>query len=354
MIQRILLRVAFCLPVIQLIFVCSSSSSYAAVTDSVMWTRASAEETVVCEDSDIVRIYLFYNYSASSPLTRHVERVYLSGPDSAEWYGRSNQLGLLPLQNFDLHQGDSIFVDLVFKPTLNKPPLLMFADRSVQLIAKITDESDQTVELTGHVLHAAALVSPDSVDLGDVPLGVVVSRAFLVCDTGTAGLILDSIYPIKPPLISVSGIQPDDTVHPGQANCVLVNVTLELSTIQDTSFKLHLAFRTDCAGSKDVVFHIRSLNSDVEPATIPMTFSLFPNPVTGESVFINANREAVGEMAEIRICDLLGREVYFSRREMSADAMKIETPIGNVPNGIYYARIAVDGKIVTEKFEVLR
>ena len=51
------------------------------------------------------------------------------------------------------------------------------------------------------------------------------------------------------------------------------------------------------------------------------------------------------------IFDVLGRELY---KKNIFGANNAEIPIGNLQNGIYYARVSAGGKIITQKFEILR
>ena len=83
-------------------------------------------------------------------------------------------------------------------------------------------------------------------------------------------------------------------------------------------------------------------------------FFVRPNPVSGKSIFISFDGSDA-KISEVNVFDVLGREIYKRNISLSGSSQEqIEIPIGNLQNGIYYARLIVNSKIVTEKFEVMR
>jgi hypothetical protein len=78
-------------------------------------------------------------------------------------------------------------------------------------------------------------------------------------------------------------------------------------------------------------------------------FTIHPNPANGNSIIISFDSKE--ENAEVTIFDVLGREML--KRNIS-NQNRIEIPIRDLQNGIYYARVISGGKILTEKFEVMR
>ncbi len=106
------------------------------------------------------------------------------------------------------------------------------------------------------------------------------------------------------------------------------------------------------AGEKTAVLDLSATfaTSGVSQASPPMKFSINPNPANGSSIILSFDRTS--ENAEISIFDILGREMY--KRKLSSSLNQLEIPISALYNGIYYARVMEDGKIVTQKFEVAR
>jgi len=92
-------------------------------------------------DSVIMRVYLLNN----SGTMAHVHKVFLIGATAAEFYILDDQLGKLPLGNFDMNDADMLWVDLVFKPDLTKPYPERFADRIDSLVATFYNPADPTV-----------------------------------------------------------------------------------------------------------------------------------------------------------------------------------------------------------------
>jgi len=78
-------------------------------------------------------------------------------------------------------------------------------------------------------------------------------------------------------------------------------------------------------------------------------FTIHPNPANGNSIIVSFNGQS--EQSEIIIFDVLGREMM--KRNIS-NQNSIEIPIRDLQNGIYYARLVSNGKILTQKFEVMR
>ncbi|MFI5263814.1 MAG: IgGFc-binding protein [Candidatus Kapaibacterium sp.] len=87
-------------------------------------------DSTIQNDSVIIRVHL-YNNSADrvNGPTVHVDKVFITGPDAAEFYILNDQLGKLPMGNFDLAPTDSVWVDVVFKPDVTKG----FRDRHADL-----------------------------------------------------------------------------------------------------------------------------------------------------------------------------------------------------------------------------
>lgn len=315
---------------------------------AIAWDRDNAVQTVICGDSSIYRFYLIYITRSGAMI--NVKKVFFSGADSSEWYILGDQLGKLPLQNFTMHSGDTIWVDVVFKPELNKSLLQKYADRLVQLIASVDSEPNQIISLTGHVHYATPVTSPDSIYL--IYKGYTASISTYLTDTGTAPLVIESIGPLTYPITNI-GIRPGDTIFPGQQNGkhVVIQIMLTAPLKQDTTIYLELTFQSSCAGSKLIPIQIKYVLDYVERTSQQLNnFSIRPNPVRGNSLLLTVDKPIV-ESTEIKIFDVLGREIY-KRNIFNESSFQI--PIGNLQNGIYYARLNIGGKIKTEKFEVIR
>jgi hypothetical protein len=115
---------------------------------------------------------------------------------------------------------------------------------------------------------------------------------------------------------------------------------------------LKAEFSNELKGTSDSV--LMSLTgtwakSGVKKAPDLASFSVRPNPVSGNSIILTfpANSEK-----SLVIFDMLGREML--RREIASSVTEMEIPIGQLENGIYYARINYGGTVLTRKFEIMK
>ncbi len=121
------------------------------VRTGFVWDRTIQtffEDSSIVDDSVIIRVYLLNNAEKGGP-DAHINTVSITGPDSLEFYILNDQLGKFPVDNFDLAGGDTIWVDVLFKPDLTKPYPLKYADRHANLVASGSPEKDQIVTLIG-------------------------------------------------------------------------------------------------------------------------------------------------------------------------------------------------------------
>ncbi|MFI5264912.1 MAG: T9SS type A sorting domain-containing protein, partial [Candidatus Kapaibacterium sp.] len=105
-----------------------------------------------------------------------------------------------------------------------------------------------------------------------------------------------------------------------------------------------------CTGTKSQSFLTGNTfpKSSVQTSTPSVTaFSLRPNPASGNSVTISFSEE-LSEPVALSVYDVLGREVY--RNQVAPDLKEFDIPIRDLSEGIYYVRIELNGKTVTEKF----
>ncbi|HET9135536.1 MAG TPA: hypothetical protein VFO76_02775, partial [Candidatus Kapabacteria bacterium] len=80
-----------------------------------------------------------------------VDKVIITGPDAAEFMIVGNQLGITPLEGFDMNPGDSIWVDISFNPDLTKPYPQKFADRHANLDAIFFTDAAHTLRETSTI-----------------------------------------------------------------------------------------------------------------------------------------------------------------------------------------------------------
>ncbi len=231
------------------------------VKSGFIWDRVIQEQTVICDDTNIVRVYLKNNNAPGGPAA-HVDSVRFAGPDKSEFYILANQRysGSGVFGNFDLKAGDSIWVDVVFKANLAKPIPAKYDDRHADLVASdsvndVAIQKDQKIGFTGHVLYATPNLAPTYLEYGIVALGKKNTHSFYLTDTGTAPLIVESITPITSPVIGV-GLAPGDTIFPGQTNGKIVTVDMVLNNYTDTTVILYVTYKTSCPQTIPETLHI--------------------------------------------------------------------------------------------------
>lgn len=83
-------------------------------------------------------------------------------------------------------------------------------------------------------------------------------------------------------------------------------------------------------------------------------FVVYPNPVVNPLEGLNI--EFVSEFETsgiIQIFDQSGRIIKSENHELLAGTNRLNTELGNVPSGVYYIRMKVDGKVHSEKFMIM-
>jgi hypothetical protein len=101
---------------------------------------------------------------SSSTSVTHVDKVYTSGKDSAEFSISGNQLNLNPLEGFDLNVGDTIWIDVTFTPDLSKTGPEKYADRHAKL---------ETIFFADHAHTIRDTIRTDLVRTVDKSLGII-------------------------------------------------------------------------------------------------------------------------------------------------------------------------------------
>jgi hypothetical protein len=213
----------------------------------------------------------------------------------------------------------------------------------------------QEIALVGK--GATGLISATDIDFGKVKITHTATDSVTITNVGSKPFALTSgwtmtgskAFTFTPPVFP-------DTILPGKAEIVHINYSPSVSR-KDTAI-IHWATDIEAPFTQSVKsFTVLSgegipLNSSVEVAP-STTLSIHPNPASGNSIIVSLGPSVDGT-AEIHIFDLLGREMY--KKDILPDAKdsQLEIPIGNLQNGIYYARVTIGGKTVTEKFEIMR
>jgi predicted 3-demethylubiquinone-9 3-methyltransferase (glyoxalase superfamily) len=77
--------------------------------------------------------------------------------------------------------------------------------------------------------------------------------------------------------------------------------------------------------------------------------AVYPNPVVDNKFTIKANQDFGGKKATLSIVNTLGQQVYSSKGTFSSDGSIAVKPTNALNKGIYFLKVAVDGKEETKK-----
>ncbi len=122
------------------------------IKPGIIWDRQSqyfVPDSTGGVDSVVQRVWLLNTNTAMT----HVDSVYIIGATKSEFYIRGDQLGY-PLYDFNMFVGDSIWVDVVFKPDFSKPYHERFVTRIDSIVVSYlrpgaTKDSSEYLKLIG-------------------------------------------------------------------------------------------------------------------------------------------------------------------------------------------------------------
>ncbi|MDP4236371.1 MAG: T9SS type A sorting domain-containing protein [Bacteroidota bacterium] len=266
------------------------------VKPGVVWDRLTQLDSVICDDSVVVRVYLLNSSNRKTTVTS----VFFDGKDAAQYHILANQLGKSPLGNFSLDIKDTIWVDIVFKADLS----LGYADRHARIVAAYegVNESDSTaIDLTGKVLHAVLVNNPTTLDLGFITRGVATSGFVTIINTGDAPYVIKNADfpnpPIKGILLNGKPLAPGDTIFRGDTISLEINVQLDSFT--DTTVEYHLNSDKICSTDTGRVHmaasNLKVLSTDFPaPPTFVGGCKLFDSTVTATNLgSVQVNLESI-------------------------------------------------------------
>lgn len=292
--------------------------------------------------SDSCIFFTIRNDAAASQIIQSADLVF----------GKDFSLALLtPVLPAALQPGDSLVIKICF------------AARDTALVIDTLNVALEClripIALTGR--GVVGLIYATDYDAGKVDTGVSVSRVLTVTNIGTKPFTLKNNWTITgsnafsfitSPALPVI-LKPHD---PGVIITVTYlpkavrkdTATILWSTDIETPYTQSVKSYSILTGEGIVV------KSSVKEPVLKSIFSVHPNPASGGSIILSFN-PSQNESTDVSIYDVLGREVY--KRYIISDGsenQEVGIPIRNLENGIYYARLSVGGKTLTEKFEVMR
>jgi hypothetical protein len=263
------------------------------VKPGLIWDRPSQLDSVICEDSVVVHLFL---YNRTNDKAQGVQ-VFLTGPDTAEYSIIRNSLGYRPLSNFAINYGDSIWVDVLFKADLTKTGAAKYAPRHMNLVATWQDDAtnlnDSTiVNFTDLVLHAVLTLSQPFFDYGFLTKGVPEAGNIIAVDTGAPFVVKSVSFPTPPvDSISVNGkiLSPGDTI--GRGDTITLHIDVHLDTYTDTTVSYTIYSDHEC-GDVTGTLHLAASNLSVQATDYPAP-KVYINCREHDSTVIFVNKGSV-------------------------------------------------------------
>jgi len=214
----------------------------------------------------------------------------------------------------------------VFKSmqTFNKPPLL-----TGRLLANDIDFGKINVKET---LCKDLTIT----NIGLAP--ITLTKNFIVEDPTPFSVASSNIFPIL--------LQPHDSI----------SVSVCFHPQQEAVYASQIDWKTDadispCTFMKpqSILHGVAVIKSDVKNPSNAINFSLHPNPTSGSFVTLSLS-EALPEMVQLSVFDVLGREMY--RNKIMQGAKDFEIPVRDLSEGSYYVRMTLNG--ATESCQFVR
>jgi hypothetical protein len=223
----------------------------------------------------------------------------------------------------------------------------LFAGSDSSGVFKSTKLFNDTLMLTG-LIDPSGPVNYETLQTGSTSCQDVILR-----NRGVNPFTIQSYTAVDPAPFSLSDesakklpitLNPNDSVimsicfHPPQpavyASSIIWNTDIDPSL---------------CGINRETELHGVAIQKSSVQTSSPeeIKFSLHPNPSSGNSVTISFS-EAPSQTVAISVYDVLGREVY--RNNIMPGSKEFDIPIRDLSEGIYYARIELNGKIATEQF----
>jgi hypothetical protein len=108
--------------------------------------------------------------------------------------------------------------------------------------------------------------------------------------------------------------------------------------------------RIIACGIEVLTIYGRRITTEVEEENVISSFSLFPNPATTEITFDLSG--LVQEPLSLRIIDANGRIVLEQQAVQLSGRLTV--PLDGLSNGVYFASVQLQDKLLTERFVVAR
>jgi photosystem II stability/assembly factor-like uncharacterized protein len=197
-------------------------------------------------------------------------------------------------------------------------------------------------------------VIPENVNFGTVYIKSNTCKDVVIKNGGNSPFILKSFTVTDSVPFSVAAESAKKlpvTINPKDS----VVMTICFHPPQQAAYTSSILWNTDindslCSGiaSESVLQGVATQKSIAQDILHnELTFSLHPNPSTGNSVMLSFIEE-LSQPLSLSVYDVLGTEVY--RSQVAPGLKEFNIPIRDLSEGIYYVRIVVNGITMTKQF----
>ena len=229
---------------------CSTLSfplSISTLSSHITWATPDTSVSTTCGTPDTFRVWLANTNPKN--VQESIYSVDVAGADASEFSVVDNQFHYSPLSNFPINAGEQVWIDVAFTPDLTKPEPARWADRHAKLVATNSLHTDPEIALTAHVLHPILSSDQAFLDLGTVKIGATGQATITVRDTGNAPIIVQSVS-IGNNKITFSGLNPGDTLLPGQSKTITLSGSSPV--VDSISTQLTITSTPSCVNIVDI------------------------------------------------------------------------------------------------------
>ena len=190
------------------------------------WSWHNQQFTVECQAYDTEHVWLDNTSTGSDGADLTVDSLKVTGNDAKDFtvlaYNGNPMSTFAP---FQLLKGDSILVDIQFKPD----PTTGYQNRLAQIIASAHDAGgtgySDDLNCTGIIRHAILSITPSSYNFGSLTPDSVVTASFVLLNSGDTNFDFNSIGVNSPDFKILSGPQQGDTLAPNMFDTVVIQFT---------------------------------------------------------------------------------------------------------------------------------
>jgi len=122
---------------------------------------------------------------------------------------------------------------------------------------------------------------------------------------------------------------------------------LKNNQINSYAFKVDATPASAAADRFSIVFKAATALSTISNSI--NKFTVYPNPVVDNKFTVRTNQDLSGKKASLNIVNTLGQKVFSTNTTFSNEGTIAVNPTNALSKGIYFLKVAVDGKVETKK-----